>query len=68
MEFRKISFYKIADDLIEGVKSIHEEMNEKGLLNESTTFEEMADYAGKHVLISERSETDGGSPSKTLGN
>lgn len=33
-------------------------MDEKGLLTETTTFEEMADYAGKHVLLTEMTEEE----------
>lgn len=48
----------IVDDLVEGIKGVHKEMDEKGLLTETTTFEEMADYAGKHVLLTEMTEEE----------
>lgn len=39
--------------LLEGMKRVQEEMKSKGLLNDNTTFEEMAKYAGQHILITE---------------
>ncbi len=39
---------------LEGFELVKEEMQEKGLLTDKTTFEEMADYAGKHVILTER--------------
>ncbi len=48
----------ICDDLINGIKGVHKEMDEKGLLTETTTFEEMADYAGKHVLLTEMTDEE----------
>lgn len=52
------SFKDILDNLLEGIKGVQEEMKEKGLLTDETTFEEMADYAGKHVQLREMSEEE----------
>lgn len=41
------------DDLVEGIKDVMLEMKEKGYDMEKVTFEEISDYAGRHVLIIE---------------
>ncbi len=41
------------DDVLEGMKLSKQAMEEEGLWNENTTFEEWAIYAGSHVLITE---------------
>ncbi len=45
-----------SEDLLEGIKGVHAEMQAKGLITEETTFEEMADYAGRHILITENKD------------
>jgi hypothetical protein len=52
------SFHQICNDLVEGIKGVYKEMDEKGLLKEDTTFEEAAHYAGQHVLLTEMSEEE----------
>ena len=47
-----------SEDLLESIKSITEEMIEARLWCEKTTFEDMAAYAGSHVLITEKKECD----------
>ena len=44
------------ETVIEGYEGVKKEMEDKGLINDQTTFEEMDDYAGKHVLITEKKE------------
>lgn len=40
--------------ILEGIKYAKEMMQKDGLFKETTTFEELADYAGRHVLITEQ--------------
>jgi len=46
----------VMDDILEGIKGVHSEMQEKGLMTEETTFEDMSKYAGQHVILTERDE------------
>lgn len=49
--FRQRSFQSIVDDLVEGIKSAYKEAPP-----ELQTFEEIAEWAGKHVLLNEAKE------------
>jgi hypothetical protein len=42
--------------LLDGIHGVKNEMEEKKLLTDKTTFEDMANYAGKHVLLIEKKE------------
>jgi hypothetical protein len=42
--------------IAESIKRVQEEMQEKGLMTEETTFEDMADYAGRHVVLTEKTK------------
>lgn len=44
----------VMDDVLEGIKGVHKKMEEKGLLTNETTFEDMSKYDGQHVLLTER--------------
>ncbi len=41
------------EEILKGMIAIHKKMEEEGLLTDKTTFEEMGEYAGRHVLITE---------------
>jgi hypothetical protein len=45
--------YKSWDDFPEHFERLKKEMDEKGMLNENTTLDEICEYAGIHVLITE---------------
>ena len=42
---------KIISDVFEGYKTTKRDMQEKGLLTDFTTYEEIAEYAGSHIKI-----------------
>jgi hypothetical protein len=44
----------ILNDIFDGYRMVEKEMAAKGLLTDETTFDEMVDYAGKHVIIIEK--------------
>lgn len=44
---------KISQDILQGMERVRQEMFEKGLLTDSTTLEEMAEYAGNNIQIME---------------
>ena len=44
----------VMDDILEGINGVHKEMEEKGLLTDETTYEDMSKYAGQHVILTER--------------
>lgn len=48
-----ISLMSISKDIVKGMEWTKQDMIEKGLLTDETTFEEMANHAGRHVIISE---------------
>lgn len=50
--FRQRSFQSIVDDLVEGIKTAYEECPD----SENKTFEEVAHWAGQHVLLTEKKE------------
>ena len=39
--------------ILEGMQMTKKEMQEKGLWNENTTFEDWANYAGSHIQMKE---------------
>jgi hypothetical protein len=41
------------DTLVSGIIEAHKAMDKEGLLKEDTTFEEVAEWAGRHILITE---------------
>ena len=49
--FRQRSFQSIVDDLVEGIKGAYKEAPK-----ELQTFEEIAHWAGQHVLLTEEKE------------
>ena len=50
--FRQRSYQSIVDDLVEGIKSAYKECPN----SENKTFEEVAHWAGQHVLLTEEKE------------
>ena len=52
--FRSRSFQSIVDELVEGIKQVYEEAPPK-----LTTFEEIGNWAGQHVLLTEEKITAG---------
>ncbi len=44
--------------ILEAMKMTQADMKEKGLWNDNTTFEDWANYAGSHVLITEKPKQD----------
>lgn len=49
--FRSRSFQSIVDDLVEGIKQAYKEAPP-----ELTTFEEIGNWAGQHVLLTEEKD------------
>lgn len=43
----------MSDAILEGMKWAKQDMQEKGLLTDETTFEDISLYAGRHVRITE---------------
>jgi hypothetical protein len=52
--FAMRSFEDICDDILEGMKQTKEDMIKDGLWTDQTTFEEWAEYAGRHVRLTEQ--------------
>jgi hypothetical protein len=53
----KMTIYEdILNDMLKGIKRIREEMNEKGLITNKTGFKDIADYAGKHIIVTSKNE------------
>lgn len=51
-------FKDLCDDLVNGIKSSFEQMEKDGKLKENTTFKDVAEYAGRHVILSEEKTND----------
>ena len=49
--FRQRSFQSIVDDLVEGIKQAYKEAPP-----ELTTFEEIGNWAGQHVILTEQKD------------
>jgi hypothetical protein len=56
IKFTSKSAYEISDAIIKGMEGSKKAMEEEGLWNDKTTFEEWAQYAGSHIEIREIDE------------
>ena len=45
-------------DILEGMEGSKQEMIKQGLWNELTTFEDWSNFAGRNVLLKEKSNVD----------
>ena len=54
---RQTTLKDSCDTLVNGIIDAHVEMHTAGLLKEDTTFEEVAEWAGRHVLITEETQS-----------